>query len=169
MRTAYPAPSPGNNPRQPVPLVVNAVAIMFWIERAMIAFLPWATAATTTTIPSATAWPADNHYRTKPWMLHADQPIQHYQRQAIELRDEIPASTLKQLAPPTPLTPGPYWCIRLTTRAWENRLYRLPPKKGYYVYITRTAVVPVTTHTHVRRKSIGNKRHGKEEKRKERK
>ena len=25
--------------------------------------------------------------------------------------------------------PGPYWCIRLTTRAWKNRLYRLPSKK----------------------------------------
>ena len=34
--------------------------------------------------------------------------------------------------------PGPYWCIRLTTRAWKNRLYRLPPKKDYHVYIARS-------------------------------
>ena len=33
--------------------------------------------------------------------------------------------------------PGPYRCIRLITRAWQNRLYRLPPKKDYHVYITR--------------------------------
>ena len=30
------------------------------------------------------------------------------------------------------------WCIRLITRAWKNRLYRLPPKKDYHVYITRS-------------------------------
>ena len=35
--------------------------------------------------------------------------------------------------------PGPYWCTRLATRAWKNRLYRLPPKKDYHVYITRSA------------------------------
>ncbi len=34
--------------------------------------------------------------------------------------------------------PGPYRCIRLITRAWENRLYRLPPKKDYHVYIARS-------------------------------
>ena len=28
--------------------------------------------------------------------------------------------------------------IRLITRAWQNRLYRLPPKKNYHVYITRS-------------------------------
>ena len=33
--------------------------------------------------------------------------------------------------------PGPYWCIRLTTRAWKNRPYRLPPRKDYHVHITR--------------------------------
>ena len=33
--------------------------------------------------------------------------------------------------------PGPYRCIRLITRAWENRLYRLLTKKNYHVYITR--------------------------------
>ena len=33
--------------------------------------------------------------------------------------------------------PGPYWCIRLTTGAWKNRLHRLPPRKDYHVYITR--------------------------------
>ena len=32
--------------------------------------------------------------------------------------------------------PGPCWCTRLITRAWKNRLYRLPPKKDYHVYIT---------------------------------
>ena len=32
---------------------------------------------------------------------------------------------------------GPCWCIRLITRAWKNRLYRLPPKKDYHAYITR--------------------------------
>ena len=77
------APSPGNNPRQPVPLVVNAVATIFCVESAMIAFLPWATAGTTTTTSTATTWPAGNHYGTNPWTLHADQSIQHYQRQAI--------------------------------------------------------------------------------------
>ena len=34
--------------------------------------------------------------------------------------------------------PGPYCCIRLTTRAWKNRLYRLPPKKDYHVFIARS-------------------------------
>ena len=32
--------------------------------------------------------------------------------------------------------PGPYRCIRLISRAWKTRLYRLPPKKDYHVYIT---------------------------------
>ena len=35
--------------------------------------------------------------------------------------------------------PGPYWCKRLTTRAWKNRLYRLPLKKDYHVYIARSS------------------------------
>ena len=30
------------------------------------------------------------------------------------------------------------WCIRLITRAWKNRLYRLPSKKDYHVYISRS-------------------------------
>ena len=34
--------------------------------------------------------------------------------------------------------PGPYRCIRLITRVCKNRLYRLPPKKDYHVYITRS-------------------------------
>ena len=34
--------------------------------------------------------------------------------------------------------PGPYWCIRLTTRVWKNRLHRLPPRKDYRVYVTRS-------------------------------
>ena len=33
---------------------------------------------------------------------------------------------------------GPYWCTRLTIRAWQNRLFRLPPKKDYHVYIARS-------------------------------
>ena len=50
--------------------------------------------------------------------------------------------------------PGPYRCIRLIICAWKNRLYRLPPKKDYHVYIR---VVSITMHTHDRRKSIGKK------------
>ena len=42
-----------------------------WVESAMIVFLPWETVATTTKSSTATAWPADNHYGTKPSMLHA--------------------------------------------------------------------------------------------------
>ena len=34
--------------------------------------------------------------------------------------------------------PGPYWSIRLTTRAWKNQLYRLPPKKDFHVYLARS-------------------------------
>ena len=30
---------------------------------------------------------------------------------------------------------GQVRCIRLITRAWKNRLYRLPPEKVYHVYI----------------------------------
>ena len=48
----------------------------------------------------------------------------------------------------------------------ENRLYRLPPKKDYPVYILHA--VPITTHTHDRRKSSG-KNETKKEKMKERK
>ena len=64
--------------------------------------------------------------------------------------------------------PGPYWCIRLTTRAWTNRLYRLPPK-DYHIYIYILHTVPITTHTHDRRKSTGKKKQRKEKKIKERK
>ena len=56
--------------------------------------------------------------------------------------------------------PGPYWCIRLTTRTWKNRIYRLPPKKDCHVHILH--VVSITTHTHDRRKSIGKKKQRKE-------
>ena len=59
--------------------------------------------------------------------------------------------------------PGPYRCIRLTTRAWKNRLYRLPPKKDYYVYFTY--VVSITTHTPVRRSSQLEKRNKEKERR----
>ena len=58
------------------------------------------------------------------------------------------------------------WCIRLITRAWENRLYRLPPKKTT-TYILH--VVSITTHTHGRRKSNGKEKQRTNEKRKERK
>ena len=64
--------------------------------------------------------------------------------------------------------PGLYWSILLITRTWKNRLYRLPPKKDYHVSIT--------TYTHDRRKSIGQKEtkkrkedKGKEEKTRKRK
>ena len=58
------------------------------------------------------------------------------------------------------------WCIRLITRAWKNRLYRLPPKKDYHVYILH--VVSITAHTHDRRKLIGKKKQGTNKERKER-
>ena len=65
--------------------------------------------------------------------------------------------------------PGPYWCIRLTTRVWKNRLlYRLPPMKDYAHHVL-LHVVPITTHTHDRRKSIGKKKQRIEKKVKERK
>ena len=65
--------------------------------------------------------------------------------------------------------PGPYWCIRLTTRALKSRLYRLPKKTT--TYILHVLIVPVTAQTHVRRKSVGEKetKKNKEEKGKERK
>ena len=78
LRTVNTAPSPGNNPRQPVSLAINAVPTIFWVESAKIAFLPRATAATATTTATPTAWPADNHYGTNSWTLNADQPIQHH-------------------------------------------------------------------------------------------
>ena len=34
--------------------------------------------------------------------------------------------------------PGPYWCIRLSARSWNNRLYRLPPEKGSHLHIARS-------------------------------
>ena len=83
VRTIHPALLPGNNPRQPTPLVINAVTPIFWVESAMIAVLPRETAATTTTTSTATAWPADTHCGKPSWTLHADQRIQRYQRQAI--------------------------------------------------------------------------------------
>ena len=63
--------------------------------------------------------------------------------------------------------PGPYRCIRLVTHAWRNRLYRLPPKTTTYIL----HVVTITTQTHDRRKSIGEKKQKKrkEDKGKERK
>ena len=49
--------------------------------------------------------------------------------------------------------------------AWKNRLYRLPPKTTTYIL----HVVFTTSHTHARRKSIGEKKERKEKKIKERK
>ena len=45
----------------------------------------------------------------------------------------------------------------------ENRLYRMPPNKDYSSTTYMLHVVPITTHTHDRRKSIGKKKK-KEEK-----
>ena len=39
----------------------------------------------------------------------------------------------------------------------------------YFYKIFHVLIVPITTHTHVRRKSIGEKKHRKEKKRNERK
>ena len=55
VRTVNPAPSPGNNPRQLVPLGINAAATMLLFESTMITFLPGATAVTTMTTSTATA------------------------------------------------------------------------------------------------------------------
>ena len=74
--------------------------------------------------------------------------------------------------------PGPYWSIRITTRAWKNRLYRLPPKKEYQVYITRSVYhyayarqtqVNWKKETKIRKLEKGKKRKEKERKEKERK
>ena len=59
--------------------------------------------------------------------------------------------------------PSPYWCIRLTTHAWKNRLYRLTPKKDCHVYIARSTYHYAYAR---RRESIGKK---ETKKRKERK
>ena len=82
------------------------MATVVRFESAIIAFRLPTRAATTTTTSIATAWPADNHGSTNSWLLRADQPIQHHQRQTIYLRNEGLASTLKELAsPPPPPTP----------------------------------------------------------------
>ena len=64
---------------------------------------------------------------------------------------------------------GPGRCIRLTTHAWRNQIFRLPPKEDYHVYILHVA--SITSHTHDRRKSIGEEetKKRKEDKGKERK
>ena len=62
--------------------------------------------------------------------------------------------------------PGPYWCIRLTTRAWKTDYTACQPRKTT-TYILH--VVFKTTHTHDRRKSIGKKKQRQENKIKERK
>ena len=60
--------------------------------------------------------------------------------------------------------PGPYWYIRLTTRAWKKLWHRLSPRKEYHVPGYILHVVPVTTHTLVKLKSI---RRREEKKRKD--
>ena len=50
--------------------------------------------------------------------------------------------------------PGPYWCIRLTTRAWKTNYTACHPRKTT-TYILH--VIPITTHTHDRRKSLEKK------------
>ena len=61
--------------------------------------------------------------------------------------------------------PGPYWCIRLTTRAWKNRLNRLPPKKDYHVYIARSTY----HYAYARQTQVNWERRNKEKKRTSRK
>ena len=58
------------------------------------------------------------------------------------------------------------WYIRLITRAWKNRLCRLPPKKDYQVYITRS----IYHYAYARQTQVNWKKEKKEnKKRKERK
>ena len=59
--------------------------------------------------------------------------------------------------------PGPYWCIRLTTRAWKNRLYRLPPKEDYHVYIARSTY----HYAYARQTQVNWKKRNKEKTRQE--
>ena len=62
--------------------------------------------------------------------------------------------------------PGPYWSICLTTRAWKNGLYRLPPKKDYHVYIARSTY----HYAYARQTQVDwKKKQRKEKKMKERK
>ena len=60
------------------------------------------------------------------------------------------------------------WCIRLITRAWKNRLKRLPPKKDYHVYITRSIYHYACARQTQVKFSFGKKRN-KEQMRRERK
>ena len=65
------------------------------------------------------------------------------------------------------LVPYSCWCIRLTTRAWKTDYTACHPGKDYHIYIECIfifynteyilPVVPITTHTHVKLKSIGKK------------
>ena len=75
--------------------------------------------------------------------------------------------------------PGLYWYSYLLhtshySRLWRNRLYRLPPKKDYHVYITRSIYhYAYARQTHVnwkkKRQITNKKRQEKEEKRRKRK
>ena len=81
-----------------------------------------------------------------------------------------PPETYKSgiMSQPTMYVPGPYWCIRLTTRAWKNRLlYRLPPKEDFTKYILH--VVPITTIRTADANQLEKKKQRKEDKGKERK
>ena len=67
--------------------------------------------------------------------------------------------------------PGPYRCIHLITHAWRNRPYRLPPKKYYHVYITRSIYhLAYARQTQVNwRKKTKKRREDKGKERKEKK
>ena len=54
-------------------------------------------------------------------------------------------------------------CIRLTTRAWKNRLYRLLPKKDYHVYIARS----IYHYAYARQTQVFWKKRNKEQKRRQ--
>ena len=95
--------------------------VIIWVESVMIAFLPRATAATTTTVLTGITWTVDNNPSTKRWTLHAchtdtappasDHLLRRYTQLGIcaaraVLRDEGPASRLKRLASPAPPAPN---------------------------------------------------------------
>ena len=87
-------------------------------------------------------------------------------------------SQLKQFMPPPETynkwnpesaydVPGPYWCLRLTTCAWNTDYYTACHRGKTTTYILHVLVVPITTHMHVRLKSIGKKEKREKKKRKE--
>ena len=103
----------------------NAMTTFVCVGSAMMVFLSRATAVTRTTASAATACPADNHYCTKPWTLHAYHPTQHHQRRAIKLPDEGPASPLQGLA--SPPSPPPNNAPPPPSPMHVNRLFKTDP------------------------------------------